>query len=76
MIPKQVEDAFFAGKRTANVRVVVNDAVRVTSGPHAGREGAVVSIVTLEPEVTLLVEPGSPPYGDIEVPQSLLALLT
>jgi len=69
-IPNEVHERFFEGRRTDEVRFVVNDAVNVTSGPHAGRFGPVISILSLDPEVTYLVESLTPPYGDVQVRQS------
>ncbi len=74
-IPTEIMDRFFTGTRTDAVRFVYNDAVRVKAGPHAGRTGAVVSLLSLDPEATFLVEPGTRPYGDFEVPESALELL-
>ena len=50
-IANEVHARFFEGRRTDEVRFVINDAVNVTSGPHAGRFGAVISILSLDPEV-------------------------
>jgi len=71
-IPSYIEDQFIAGKRTGQVRFALNDSVRVTSGPHAGRTAAVISVVAIDPEAVFLLEPGDPPWGDFEVPQSNL----
>ena len=73
-IPTEVTDRFYAGARTEAVQFVINDSVRVKSGPHAGRTGAVVSIVALDPETTFLVEPGTQPYADLRIPQAHLEL--
>jgi hypothetical protein len=73
-IPNEIIDQFYAGSRTDAVRFVINDTVRVRAGLHAGRTGAVVSIVSLEPEATFLIEPGTEPYGDFQAPQSILEL--
>lgn len=63
-----------SGKRTEQVRFVVNDTVRITSGRHKNRMGAVVSVFSLNP-VTYLVEPGAEPWGDLQVAQSDLELV-
>jgi len=73
-IANEVHARFFEGRRTDEVRFVINDAVNVTSGPHAGRFGAVISILSLNPEVTFLVESLTPPSGDVQVRQSDLKL--
>lgn len=62
-----------AGTRTEQVRFVINDAVRISSGRHKDRMGAVVSIFSLDP-VTYLVEPGTEPWGDLQVAQSDLEI--
>jgi hypothetical protein len=69
-VPSEIEQRFFAGERSEQVRFAINDSVRVTSGPHAGRTAAVISLVAVDPEVVFVLEPGSPPWGDIEVPQA------
>ena len=74
-VPKDVNDQFFAGLRTDEVRFVINDAVRITSGPHADRTGAVISIVSVEPELTFLIEPGKEPWGDLQVSHLKLELI-
>ncbi|MFM1873466.1 MAG: hypothetical protein RL398_2888 [Planctomycetota bacterium] len=57
-IPKELEEAFFAGRRSSALPFVLNDTVEVVSGHLAGRGGAVISIVSVEPEMVLLVELG------------------
>jgi hypothetical protein len=74
-VPIETEQRFLAGERSEQVRFGINDTVRITSGPHAGRTAAVVSLVAVEPEVVFLVEPGTPPWGDLEVSQASLELL-
>lgn len=74
-ISNEVTDRFYAGNRTDTVRFVINDPVRIESNSHAGRTGAVMSIISLVPEATSLVESGSQPHGDLRVPQSDLELL-
>ena len=68
-------DRFYAGERGQELRFVINDAVRVTTGPSSGRTGSVVSLGALDPEPRFVVEPGTPPYGDFEVLQSQLELI-
>ena len=55
-VPKELEDAFFGGHRSARVPFVVNDSVDVLAGLHAGRRAAVISILAIEPELELCVE--------------------
>jgi hypothetical protein len=57
-IPKELWEAFFAGRRSSALPFVLNDTVEVLSGLLAGRGGAVISIVSVEPEMVLLVELG------------------
>ena len=74
-VPSEVTDRFYAGDRTSAVRFVINDTVCVKARPHVGRTGAVISIVSLDPEVTFLVELGTPPYGDLRIAQSDLEII-
>jgi hypothetical protein len=74
-IPNEVSKQFFAGKRTERVRFVVNDSVRVVSGLNKKRMGSVVSIFSLEPVTTYLIEPGAEPWGDFQAAQSDLELI-
>jgi len=74
-IPNEVSEQFFAGERTESVRFVVNDSVRVTSGLNKKRTGSVVSIFSLEPVTTYLIEPGTEPWGDFQAAQSDLELI-
>jgi hypothetical protein len=73
-IPSDIDEAFMTGTRTEQVRFVLNDAVRVTAGAHKNRTGAVVSVFSLDPVTTYLVEPGAAPWGDFQVAQSDLEL--
>ena len=74
-IPNEVSEQFIAGTRTEAVRFVVNDPVRVVSGSNKKRSGAVVSIFSLEPVTTYLIEPGAEPWGDFQAAQSDLELI-
>ena len=74
-LPDDIEQKFFVGERTERVRFALNDSVRVKSGPHVGRTAAVVSITRMDPEPVFILEPGEPPWGDLEVPQSNLELV-
>ena len=74
-VSDEVSDQFYAGRRTDQVRFVINDSVRITAGPHAKRTGAVISLVSVELETTYLIEPGEPPWGDLQVSQSKLELV-
>lgn len=74
MIPIELQDAFYSGKRGELVRFVINDSVEVTSGEHQRCCGAVISIEEVEPEVIYLVERGDN-GASIYVPQKQLNLL-
>jgi hypothetical protein len=74
-IPSEVTDQFNAGTRTESVSFIMNDAVRVTGGKNKGRVGAVVSLFSLDPITTYLVEPSSEPWGDFQASQSDLELV-
>jgi hypothetical protein len=74
-IPNEVLDQFFAGSRTKAVRFVVNDSVRVISGLNKKRTGAVVSIFSLDPVTTYLIEPAAEPWGDFQAADSDLELI-
>jgi hypothetical protein len=52
----------------------VNDAVEVTKGPHCGKIAAVISISSVNPELTYLIEFGDG-TGDIEMSPNLIMLL-
>ena len=49
---------FFEGTRTERCPFVVNDTVEVTDGKYRGRFAAVISVETIDPETTLLIEFG------------------
>ncbi len=76
-VPKSIDDAFYAGtRRSREVPLVINDSVEITSGPYSGRGGAVISIDSLEPSMTLFVELGDTgedvvvPIGDLRRDES------
>ena len=66
----EVLDQFNAGTRTNRVRFVKNDSVLVTSGPNKKRTGIVLSIFSLEPVTTYLIEPTAEPWGDFQASES------
>lgn len=74
-IPNEVSDQFIAGTRTEAVRFVRNDSVRVLSGSNKKRTGAVISVFSLEPVTTYLIEPHTEPWGDFQAAQSDLELI-
>lgn len=70
-VPKHVDDDFYAGVRTREIPFAINDSVVVVGGPNAGRRGAVISIESIRPEITVLIELGD--YGkDVVVPITAL----
>ncbi len=69
-VPKAVDEAFYAGKRTNEFPFAINDAVDIVDGPYAGRVGSVISIGSIEPEVTFLVELND--GRDVFVPVSVM----
>jgi hypothetical protein len=58
MIPDDVSEDFYAGRKNERVRFSVNDGVEVLSGRHKGKVCAVITIEEVEPEVIYLVESG------------------
>ena len=66
MIDEKLEKEFFQSKRSETLPWVINDAVEITSGPHAGKRGSVISISSVEPELTYSVELGNG-TGDVLV---------
>ena len=74
-IPREVMDAFLAGTRTDQVRFVVNDKVRVTSGPNKKRTGDIASIFSLEPVTTYLIEANAEPWGSFQAGEAELELV-
>ena len=51
-----LNDAFYAGLRSADLPYVVNDEVEVTAGAYAGRTGAVVVLDWSGARLRYLVE--------------------
>jgi hypothetical protein len=64
-------EAFYAGFRTESLPITVNDSVRVKSGKFKGLAGAPISLESIDPEPTYLIEL-APPGGDEILPLSLL----
>jgi len=58
-VPKSIDLAFYAGRRTESLGWAVDDAVTVLSGPRAGDVASVISIERIHPHVELLVEYGT-----------------
>ena len=49
IIPNEINDAFYAGDRSDEIKFVINDTVLITKGEFEGKEAAVISIESLEP---------------------------
>jgi len=67
------EKLFFSFRRNEDLRFALNDAVRVTAGPHVGKIGAVISPVRFEPQPSYMIELATGP--DVEVSEDDLALV-
>ena len=69
-MPKAVDEAFYSREPTKECPFCLNDSIEVLRGPFAGHVGAVISIESTSPEVTLLVELGD--GRDVTLPASIL----
>ncbi len=58
-VPIHIEIDFSSGKRNKRIPWVVNDVVRVMTGPREVECGSVISIEAIEPFVNLIIEFGS-----------------
>ena len=74
MNDSELEKEFYEEKRSEILPFVINDAVEVIDGPHQGKRAAVISIYSVSPELTYLIEFGDG-SGDIEILYKLLRLL-
>jgi hypothetical protein len=72
-VPQDLETAFFASARSPSIPFVINDAVAIVGGPHAGHDGAVISITAIKPDLELLVELGD--GSEVRLPARHLRLL-
>jgi len=57
-VPKQIDDLFYSGQRSDQVPFALNDDVLILEGPHSGSTGAVISIASAHPVVSLVIECG------------------
>lgn len=55
-VPKELWEAFYAGQRSAEVPVVIDDVVEVVAGRHLGRYAASISLESVGPNASILVE--------------------
>ena len=69
-----VEEQFFSGERDALVKFVLNDAVQIKNGEHAGELGSVVGQV-VEPEMLSYVVELANGQGDVTLHQASLVLV-
>lgn len=53
---REFDDRFMSGDPIPGVRLRLNQHVRITEGEHAGREGFVISLLSITPEPTYRVE--------------------
>ncbi len=74
-ITQDVLDQFTPGTRTDRVGFVVNDSVRTVSGTNKKRSGTIVSIFSLDPVTTYMIEPNSEPWGDFQAGEADLELV-
>jgi ribosomal protein S4E len=66
--------AFLNRESVTGVEYQHNDYVRVIDGPHQGKTGSLVSLLTVETEPKFLVELEE--GGDIEIRQSQLCFIS
>jgi len=66
--------AFLNRERILGVEYQHNDYVRVTDGPHEGKFGSLVSLLSTESEPMFLVELED--GGDVEIGQSRLCFIS
>ncbi|TNF99375.1 MAG: hypothetical protein EP297_05720 [Gammaproteobacteria bacterium] len=74
-IPQEIEDNFYAGKRSEQIRFTIDDVVKITSGEAQGKEGTVIELESIEPEATYTIEL-SDGSADVEVTQSNMEMVT
>ncbi len=75
MDQRELDRRWFSWEPIDGVLYGLNDTVTILSGEHAGIEGAVISLISIEP-VLYLVELLGPTYGDVKIAESDLALVT
>ena len=68
----ELNEAFLANRHVPGTRFTHNDYVSVHSGLHAGSSGSLVSLISLTPEPTFIIELES--GQDAEVLQSEVCL--
>ena len=73
-LPKEVQDAFYAGARSASVPLCINDSVEIISGDHSGEHAAVISQESVGKDPEFVVELGAN-GKDLRLPLSSLRLI-
>lgn len=74
MNSKDLCQAFLNRETIAGVEYQHNDYVRVIDGPHTGRRGSLVSLLSSATEPTFLIELEE--GGDVEIRQSQLSFIS
>ena len=65
---KEADNLWYELKPIEVIRFVYNDHVRITAGEHTGKNGSVISLVSVEPIVYIVeLESGA---GDVHVAES------
>ena len=55
-VPKELQDAFYAGLRSTRVPFVVGDVVEVVAGKHLGLRASPICLESVDPDTSFLVE--------------------
>jgi hypothetical protein len=74
MIPKKLQDDFYAGKTNDLIKFCINDAVEIIAGDFIGKRCAVISIEDCEPDVIFLLERGDD-GSSVRIKQSDIRLI-
>ena len=74
-VEPESERRFYVGERTKTVKFVINDPVEFETEDGSRRDGTVISIHSIKPDVRFVVEPAAEPWGDVVVPQSKMTLI-
>jgi hypothetical protein len=73
MNPSDIGQAFLNHTEIAGVRFMHNEYVEILQGKHSAQRGSLVTVLTLEPQPTFIMELES--GFDVEVVQSFLRLV-
>jgi ribosomal protein L11 methylase PrmA len=66
---RELDNLWFSSQPIPGVAFGLNDSVRIKSGEHAGELAAVISLASLEPTPTYIIELGSG-GGELSVAES------